>query len=171
MDKVEFRVEEHTHEFTHLYIAQIYINGHSLIDMLRDYEKQFALREHFEAAAGGYRALESIDLYKNLTVPDQFESDESGKIIILGCECGHRSHWPMRVRVQPDDNSIVWHQFEQPNRTESSLHHWDYTNFGSFCFSSDHYQQALQQLAATMKNSIHHHSGLATQYACARHID
>lgn len=67
---------------------------------------------------------------------------KSGKIPLLGCECGEWGCWPLLATVASSTTEVRWSDFEQPFRTDR-----DYSGFGSFVFSRNDYEMAVRELS------------------------
>lgn len=65
----------------------------------------------------------------------------SGRIYVLGCECGEVGCWPLECLVNARDREVIWEGFKQPHRPER-----DYSSFGPFVFKLEQYEEALRSL-------------------------
>jgi len=66
-----------------------------------------------------------------------FLGGESGKVPLLGCDCGEWGCWPLLAVVTVTDDEVVWSDFEQPHRATRN-----YENFGPFRFGRSQYEDA-----------------------------
>lgn len=145
MDKLEFKIEEKESHGRKIPAANIFINGKDLIEMIKEYELPFAIKEGHPDIAGGYAGMYPKDFlfwYLDATWP------EDGRRSILTCSgCGEVGCWPMMVSVTEDNNTIKWSDFHQPHRgPESKASFWDFSNFPTFEFSKENYQDEINKL-------------------------
>jgi len=146
MDKLEFKIQNKENNNYQFNSVTILINGQDLIDLLKAYELPFAKKEGSENIAGGYDGLTPKILIKHLINPDEFDTDENGKVSILECECGCDGCWPMKIKVIELEDKTIWTGFEQPHRNIDSHKFWDYSNFGQFSFDKKQYYEQLDIL-------------------------
>jgi len=112
------------------------------------------LAEQFESShgltdpAGGYGGLipeffryGALDEYFLGKSETSAFAGTSGRIFILGCECGEVGCWPLACLVKTWDNQITWSSFAQPHRPTR-----DYSSFGPFVFELPQYEEALGSL-------------------------
>lgn len=123
----------------------ITIDGVSLIEQVKHHEMPMATQENHPDIAGAYAwppFSESLrSALRGVT------TDEDGKVFLLICTCGEPGCWPLRARIQVNDETVSWHDFEQPHRaSDSAEHHWRYDTFGPFVFKRSHYEAALASL-------------------------
>lgn len=118
----------------------IFIDQRNLIDMLKEYEVPFAKKEGSENMAGQYWWIYKDALLSNLRL------EYWNKPNLLGCECGEEACWPMWINIKKEDNKVIWSNFEQPFRTKQHNSFWDYSNFGTFTFDIENYQNELKKL-------------------------
>lgn len=152
MDILEFKIQYRQNDNYQSKTVAILVNGQDLIELLKAYELPFAKNEGSENIAGGYNGLTPETLLKHLTNPDEFDTDENGKISILECECGCDGCWPMKIKVVELADKIIWSDFEQPHRTIDSHNFWDFTKFGQFSFDTQNYKEQLDKLRLTKSN-------------------
>ncbi len=121
--------------------TKIIINGADLIDLLREYELPFAAKEGHESIAGGYSGIGSTVLFSRLF-------DGGDIITILVCRgCGEDGCWPMQIAIVDHGSTIEWKNFHQPHRSRTSKSSfWDYSQFPSFIFEKEAYEEALKLL-------------------------
>lgn len=120
--------------------VDVFVDQKNLIEILKEYEKPFAKKEGSEEIAGWYDWLSQDILYENL------ELQRWEKPIILWCQCGEESCWPIEATIKKVDEKVIWTEFEQPFRNKDSHNFWDYTDFGSFEFSKTNYEEELAKL-------------------------
>lgn len=124
----------------------IFIDGASLIDMLREHELPFVSHDRQPDIAGGYSWLPRTLLLPALSSPRAAAADSElhreGRVALLGCrECGDWDCWRFYVRVTFHDAAVTWHDMTQPHRRK-----WRYDHFGPFVFPRGAYEAALRAL-------------------------
>jgi hypothetical protein len=128
-------------------IATIWINGRDLIDWVREVEAPFASRDGHPDQAGQYVGLPAAEIFLPsrhlLGEPCRRHGWGSGKIPVLGCECGESGCWPLLVCITVGQGTVTWSEFEQPHRREGSRSHWRYDQLGPFVFDRQQYETAL----------------------------
>src|SRR5205807_6156370 len=83
----------------------IYINGHNLVDLVREVELPFAAQEGHPDIAGKYVGLPAAHLLlpsRHLLGHPAPLYESRGKTQVLGCECGEAGCWPLFVRIRLD---------------------------------------------------------------------
>src|SRR5688572_13051922 len=128
MDKIEFQIQRGI-EYPESKVARILINNIDLIDLLKEYELPLAKKEGKETIAGAYDGLNPDTLRRYLVNPDWYDKDDNGKVSVLGCDCLVEDCWPMKVKIQESEGTIIWTEFEQPWRNGKDCKIWDYTGF------------------------------------------
>jgi hypothetical protein len=150
MDTIAFKVVTPNPEW--LPQVEIYINDRRLIDMVREVELPYAMREGHPDIAGGYMGLRPDMVFfpsRHFLGGHTEDFTYTTKTEILACEaCGEIICWPLLVQIDVHENTIVWRDFEQPHRKENSregsiLGHWSYDQFGPFVFDKEQYLSAL----------------------------
>lgn len=143
MDTINFKVE-HSDEHN-IQILNIFVNNENLVDLIKEFEMQ-----HDPSIAGRYEGLSIYSIYNlkehftgRLNENDVF--NYQGKTQIIGCNCGEPGCWPLLVKIIEEDEKIIWSEFEQPYRAkESAGGYWNYSNFKSFEFIKNQYEEQLQ---------------------------
>ena len=121
------------------YNAHIYIDGRSLIEMVREVELPYALAEGSTDIAGSYAWLDIDTLNSNiLNLPRNYNVEEE-KATLLGCPCGEDLCWPFSVRIKNEGDKIVWTDFEQSHRNKESDNYWSYDGLEPFIFDLEQY--------------------------------
>lgn len=146
------------------------LNGTRLVYLVGLYEKKYTTRGERDLlhGYGGLQDLDASSLYGWMNEePPSLDSDEDSyeysdddydeKATLLGCTCGIASCWPLLARVKITRRYVLWHDFEQPHRSET----WSYHGFGPFLFHRKQYEdevwQAIkiwQDIEAIEKSSI-----------------
>jgi hypothetical protein len=134
---------------------RIRINGHPLIDMVRELERPMALQEEAPSIAGAYTWLDDDAATQDPSryfhgLPAMADDEQDGHTSLLSCgECGLTACWPLRCRIEVREDRVVWRDFanpyRDPNRAKGG---WSYTGFGPFEFERQAYERALLSLTA-----------------------
>lgn len=121
---------------------------------LTDLVLEFERRQDWQPA-GGYSGLipanynyGQINIYL-LGKNNRSGLSNSGKIALLGCNCGEVGCWPLLARVVAEESLVKWTDFEQPYRRG-----WDYGNFGPFHFPRQQYDRALTSLLTSLEGGV-----------------
>lgn len=119
------------------------IDGVSLVHLVGDYESA-----HGMTPSGGYAGL--IPAYFNfgdLTTyylgQNERQWPGTGRMWLLGCDCGEVGCWPLEVTTTIADGQVTWTDFRQPHRPT-----WDYAEFGPFTFEESQYRDAVAGAAS-----------------------
>lgn len=120
---------------------RVLINDEDLISLLHDYEKPFAEKEDSPSIAGRYSPVLARDFLST-----SYSTDSDGDLILFDCECGVGGCWPMVMRIIRMKDAVVWSDFQQPFRDETSHDFWDYSNFEPFNFRTNEYDEQLSKL-------------------------
>ena len=126
--------------------AHISIDGRSLLEMLREYERPYAQREGHPSIAGGYVWPEVSSVTRDTFLGKG--ADENGRMALLDCSCGTPGCWPLMLHVSIGAEEVVWSAFEQPHRSEGHpAGQWHYEGFGSFVFQRAQYDAEIAKIA------------------------
>jgi hypothetical protein len=143
MDEIRFEIGERddpAHGMVEAVV--IFVNDRDLTGIAREVELPFAARDGRPELAGDYAGLppEAVFLpsQRLLGRPEERYNDRSDKISILGCGCGVVGCWPLRVKITPSEDTVLWDDFEQPHRR-----HWRHEALGPFVFDRAQYTSAL----------------------------
>ena len=109
MDKIQFITKKEQEDNRKWIVVTIMINGKSIIEMLKVYEKPFAEDEGHPNLAGGYDWME-INTFLSYIVGDYITN--YGKISILTCPCGCDGCWPMQIRVVENKENIHNNEYQ-----------------------------------------------------------
>jgi hypothetical protein len=118
-------------------VAQILVDGHDLIGLVRVVELPQATEQGQPDLAGSYHYLEPFEW------ADLPERGEDGRAAVLRCTSGEVGCWPLRVRITRHGGVVTWSDFQQPFRN------WSYDGFGPFHFREDEYDAAVAGIAAS----------------------
>jgi hypothetical protein len=99
----------------------VHVDDVPLLDLVRDTERPFAEQEGASALAGNYVwPLLTPRLVRLLLGEPAGAKPAEG--VLLNCECGWASCWPLSVRVRSGDRFVIWHDVRQLRR----LSRWNY---------------------------------------------
>jgi hypothetical protein len=133
--QIEWRVDDPVDEWADV---AIYIDGVSLIDLVKQYEEA---RDYIPAGGYGWSPVrwappESRHFFGDSTC--------GGKSLLLVCGCQCLGCWDFNGRIVMTPEYAEWTDFEQVHRTRGSPGgYWDYNGFGPFRFDRRQYEAAL----------------------------
>ena len=148
MDTIHLEVRKATNEDSggqHSEVA-IFINDRDLIDILREIEMPFAIREGHTDIAGDYAGLppEAVFLPSRYLLGESYDGSYVDKVTVLECTCGNPDCWPFLVRITVQDDRIIWSDFEQPHRARRDVFsRWSYDQLKPFVFDRAQYEAEL----------------------------
>lgn len=120
-----------------------WIDGRSLIDLVRAVERPFAEKEGHPDLAGRYE-WPTVSLACEALLRLAEEDDRKRPLLV--CECGEPGCWPLLADVRLTPAHVVWSQFEQPHRDEESgAGQWRYEGLGPFVFLRRDCDQGLSE--------------------------
>ena len=123
-------------------VADILIDGRHFLDMVTDFERQFAE----PGLAGAYSYLDASDVLMPSTRLLENDGDFDKVVAILECECGCEGCWPLEARIVGNASTVTWSDFKQPHRgPDHPDGEWIYSGFGPFIFGRSQYEKALDQ--------------------------
>jgi len=119
------------------------VDGISLTQLVADYESA-----HGMVPSGGYAGLIPAHFnFGDLTAYYLGQSERqwpgTGRMWLLGCDCGEVGCWPLEVTTTIMDGQVTWTDFRQPHRPD-----WDYAEFGPFTFEETQYRDAIAGAAS-----------------------
>lgn len=125
-----------------------FVDGISLIDLVADFEASRGYE-----SAGGYAGIIPAhfrfgDLRDYYFGRERRQWPESGRLWLLGCDCGEVGCWPLEVGVAFTDDIVVWSDFRQPHREKRS-----YDSFGPFQFDRRSYDDQIANVLGQLRNS------------------
>lgn len=121
---------------------ELLVDGESLIEAVRRYERPMAEAEGHPGLAGAYvwpmpSAQRQDALLRGSGAEDT--------VALLECPCGQPGCWPLLASVAVGPTQVIWSGFEQAHRrADSAGGHWDYGGFGPFVFERAAYEAALR---------------------------
>lgn len=123
-------------------IADITVNGVSLIELVAEVERPFATEEGHPDMAGQYQGLPADLAF----LPSTYLLESEGeKTALLICSCGEIGCWLLEARITVQKDVVIWSDLEQPHRGPNSHHHWRYDSFGPFVFDRQQYLSSLAE--------------------------
>lgn len=121
--------------------VELYVNGVSLLDLVRDAERPHAAHEGIPALAGNYGwpplTLRLLQLLDGERTGAGIAQD-----VLLNCECGWASCWPLSIRVRVFDRFVVWQGMQQAKRQSR----WVYASLDPMRFSRANYMDQVAKL-------------------------
>jgi hypothetical protein len=145
---------------------EIRIDGRDLIEIVRDVELPFALRDWDDRAASpsppaaprGARAGAFSHLYVREVarsplglLEEPFDLYARGKSRVLQCTCRCLGCSDMLARVELAATSVTWSEFEHISADSSSSRKWSHEQIGPFRFEREAYAAAFAPCAAYAK--------------------
>ena len=121
--------------------VEIYLNGHEIIDILKEIEMPFALDEGHPDIAGGYGHNEPKILYRDLSeslVEGTYNQKYGVELLCCG-SCGFSGCWSAVAYVRRDDDFVYWENFKQNHREN-----WKYDL--SYKFDRNEYEKQMEKL-------------------------
>jgi hypothetical protein len=131
-------------------LVAIRINGRRLVDLIRDVELPFALREGHATLAGAYLGIPAMVAFLPsrhlLGEPAAGWDWEPEAVPVLQCDCEEPGCRPLLVRIAVGSATVTWSDFRQPHRgPQSRAGHWRYDTLPGFTFDRRQYEDALRQ--------------------------
>ncbi|WP_202619282.1 hypothetical protein [Ornithinimicrobium cavernae] len=119
------------------------VDGVSLAQLVGDYESA-----HGMTPSGSYAGLIPAhfnfgDLTTYYLGQNQRQWPGTGRMWLLGCDCGEVGCWPLEVTTTIAGGRVTWTDFRQPHRPD-----WDYAAFGPFTFEESQYRAAVAGAAS-----------------------
>ena len=114
---------------------EVWIDGRDLRELVRPLESPHAATRGLPELAASYGGM----------CPDEWGDpmkDESGRVAVLGCECGETGCWPLFARITRTAETVVWNDFDGPVTGAA------YERLGPFTFAREPYEAAIVTLAA-----------------------
>lgn len=125
--------------------VEMRIDDVPLLELIRNAEHPFASREGVPALAGNYGwPLLAPRLIRLLCGNQDAKPGANG--VLLNCECGWASCWPLRVRVRVFDRLVTWQEFAQVKRASS----WIYEPLEPLRFSRVQYFDEIDRLRESL---------------------
>jgi hypothetical protein len=126
--------------------VDIFVNGRNLVEIVREAERPFRVREGspdqvspYVGLSPGEILLPSARLLGGEPMAFSDHDDPEDKTAVLGCVCGEVGCWPFLVRIKLREDVVIWDGFEQPHRPA-----WRYDDLRPFVFDRGQYFSALQ---------------------------
>jgi hypothetical protein len=118
------------------------LDGVKLTDRIHAFERDHGIETRAVSYAGLIPAHFRFGSADEHYLANESSVGPTGKIPVLGCQCGEWGCWPLLARVIVDETTVTWTEFEQPYRPDR-----DYTSFGPFVFRRTDYEAAIADLA------------------------
>lgn len=115
-------------------VVDVLIDGRDLRELVRAVELLQATADDQPDLAGSYEAIPLEEWPRP-------RAGERERVTVLGCSCGVTECWPLRVRITVRPGTVVWSDFQQPNRG------WTYEGLGPFTFAREPYETAVAAVA------------------------
>lgn len=138
MDVFEIKIKDKSEGDDKWKIAIPYINGISLIDILREIELKYDSK-----IAGEYDGKEITDFIKDLDCENITNTEKKSLVI---CTCGFEGCWCLLANIQRNNNFVIWSNFEQNHRPE-----WKYDDLKEFKFDSFAYSKEFLKIKSIVK--------------------
>jgi hypothetical protein len=124
-------------------VADVFINGRRLVDLVREVEQPFAEQEGHPDLAGGYEGIDADLAF----LPSQHllgGAEPKRGVAILECgTCSIDGCWPLTATITLEGETVIWSDFEQPHRSSRKPPVWSYEKLGPFVFDRTQYEAAL----------------------------
>ncbi len=123
------------------FLVDYIINGRSFLEMVRETELPYAIKNQKPDLAGQYIGLspEEVFLPGNVLLNGGV-IEWDGKNPILTCPgCGSSLCWGIFARLDIQENTVTWGEYENIHRPE-----WNYKKLRPFVFEKQQYLAALQ---------------------------
>ena len=123
MDSIKFYLNDYEIEgesFTEVVVA---INGEPLLELIRQREQSFAVKNRQGCIAGDYAYLSLID-FEELFLRTALEADlaqDERDIVLLGCPCRIWNCWYLALRIKFETETVKLYEFKNPRRRD-----WQY---------------------------------------------
>ena len=131
----------------------MWVDDVSLLDRVRDTELPFAEQEGAPGLAGNYTWPLLTPRLVRLLNGDR-PGTQRAEGVLLNCECGWASCWPLGVRIRVIDRFVIWQDLRQLKR----LSRWGYGELEPLRFARAAYldevakiREALLQLSRAVE--------------------
>ena len=119
----------------------IFIDGVSLIDLVKQYEES---RDYYPAGSYGWSPVRWAPPHSRHFLGESDWTTNGGRALLLVCGCQCLGCWDFNGRIIMTADHAEWTDFEQVHRKPGSPGgHWDYSGFGPFRFDRQQYEAAL----------------------------
>lgn len=112
---------------------EVRIDSRDLRELLRPLESPSAAARDLPELAASYGGMRPDEWGDPMT-------DESGRVAVLGCECGETGCWPLFARITRTAATVVWSDFDGPVTGAA------YERLGPFTFAREPYEAAVTAL-------------------------
>jgi hypothetical protein len=136
--QIEWRVDDPADEWANV---AIYIDGISLIDLVKQYEES---RAYFPAGGYGWSPVRWTAPLARHSLGEPHWPTSGGMALLLVCGCQNLGCWDFNGRIVVTPEYVERSDFEQVHRRpDSPGGYWDYSAFGPFRFDRHQYESAL----------------------------
>ena len=154
MDRLQLSIAtEYRHGFAEAtQEIRLAVNGRDLADIARDVEREVGADRKL---AGKYRPLAEPHFQAGRNrlkdhllgaARSSLSAGPADKTVMLVCaDCGEPACWPLMARIEVEEKTVTWTDFEQPKRPE-----WDLSGLGPFEFDRKQYEGALADAATSL---------------------
>ena len=120
MDSIKFYLNDYEIEgesFTEVVVA---INGEPLLELIRQRERSFAVKNGQGYIAGDYAYLSLID-FEELFLRAALEADlaqDERNAVLLGCPCGIWDCWYLALKIKFETETVKLYEFKKQRRKD-----------------------------------------------------
>lgn len=126
------------------------VDGSPLTDLIHAFEREARVETRAVSYGGLVPAFFKFGPARvHFTASQGAFVNPSGKVPLLGCECGEWGCWPLLARIAATEDQVRWSDFEQPFRADR-----DYSAFGPFVFDRQDYDRALAMLSEVWDEAV-----------------
>jgi len=119
------------------------IDGVSLLDLVREAELPFASTEGVPALAGNY-VWPRVSMRLIHLLADDGAEFSSREGVLLNCQCGMPTCWPLGIRVEMRGTTVYWTELHQAKRRGADGSVWRYSGLGELRFDRRSYASAIE---------------------------
>lgn len=123
MDSIKFYLNDYDMKGEGLTEIVVTINDKPLLELIRQRERSFAVKDGQASIAGSYAYLSLID-FEELFLRAALEADlaqDERDVVLLGCPCGIWSCWYLALKIKFEANAVKFSDFTNPRRKD-----WQY---------------------------------------------
>ena len=172
MDILSFEEKNIKSDFTgeDMTLAVIKINDTPLSDILEPFERRAAENCDGKYNGWGYEYQYADALFEQLVTKASQASEREAALMVCG-SCYEEGCWPLLVTIDESDTEVIWHGLHNPHMSNpASGAFWDYSNFPTFHFSKEPYEQSLinlfKRIGGTFRYSTYHRKQLEKDNIC-----
>lgn len=121
--------------------VEMRVDGVPLLDLVREAERPFAMQEGAPDLAGNYAWPPLTPRLARLLAGGR-PGTQRADGVLLNCECGWASCWPLSVRVRTNDRFVVWQDLRQLKRVSR----WGYEALEPLRFARADYIEEVSKV-------------------------